>query len=512
MNEGFKETSIMEGFKMKLQILGAITLAGACYATAAVSSPKEYLVKLAPGAVENYSIMSGLAQQAGKTENLGNDWVKVTDNKGTMTLQSLQQNNSWVEYVQPNYKIKLIEDYRSKDPVLLTKVVRLLLEAPGTEKKKDNPAIPATPQPTFGDDPLFNKQWGMIDNHIKEAWHMVNPGAGFRFGDSGRPMIVAVIDTGVDYTHEDLIPNMWRNPGETGTDAKGQNKETNSIDDDGNGYVDDVVGWDFASNDNKPYDLSVEPIELLMGGGNPGHGTHCAGNVAAAANNGKGIAGVAPNVKIMALRFLTEKGGGTTADAMKAIKYAVDNGALVTSNSWGSEGEDPKEDTENKALRDMIKYAEDKGTLFIAAAGNGHSGAGYDNDTDAKPGYPASYDHESIVSVAAIDNNNQLGPFSNWGARTVDLGAPGVKVFSTTVGSNYSDTVIDLMGFTAYWDGTSMATPHVAGAAALYWSAHPEKDWRQVKSALLQSTFPVPALNGKVTTNGKLDVLRLMQK
>jgi subtilisin family serine protease len=493
---------------MKKQILGAITLVAAFYAASATAGPKEYLVKLAPGAVGNFSIMNSLARQGGKTEHLFNDWVKVTDTKGTMDIKALEQNNTWVEYVQPNYKIKLIEDYRSKDQALINKVAKLMLEQPpSAEQKKDNPVIPVAPAPTIGDDPLYNHQWGMIDNHVKEAWNTA-----MNFSPlNAKPFIVAVIDTGVDYTHEDLLPNMWRNEGETGTDAQGQNKESNGVDDDGNGYVDDILGWDFISNDNKPYDLAVEPLELLMGGGNPGHGTHCAGNVAAAANNGKGVVGVAPNVKIMALRFLGQKGGGTTDDAIKAIKYAVDNGALITSNSWGSEGEDPNEGAANKALRDAIQYAQDKGTLFIAAAGNGHQGAGYDNDSDAKPGYPASYDHDTIISVAAIDDKDQLGPFSNWGARTVDLGAPGVKVFSTTVGNQYSDTVIDMMGFTAYWDGTSMATPHVSGAAALYWSAHPEKDWSQVKAAVLNTVKLIPALKGKTVTGGKLDVLKLMQ-
>jgi thermitase len=495
---------------MKRQILGAITLVVASYASAATASPKEYLVKLAPGATENYSIMSDLARQAGSTEILFESWVKVTDTKGNMDVQSLATNNSWVEYVQPNYRVKLIENYRSKDQNVLKKAAAMLLEEPGADKKRpDNLPIPAVPAPTQGDDPLYSKQWGMIDNHVKDAWKSVplySPLA-------AREVIVAVLDTGVDYTHEDLLPNMWRNPGETGTDAQGKNKETNGVDDDNNGYVDDVVGWDFAANDSKPYDLYKEGLELLVGGGNPGHGTHCAGNVAAAAGNGKGIVGVAPNVKIMALRFLSEKGAGTTDDAIKAIKYAVDNGAIVTSNSWGSEGEDPKEGQTNQALRDMIKYAQDKGVLFIAAAGNGHQGVGYDNDTDPNPGYPASYDNENIISVAALDNQDQLGAFSNWGARTVDLGAPGVKVFSTVPSSvKYSDTVIDTFGITAYWDGTSMATPHVSGAAALYWSAHPEKDWSQVKAAIFQSVKQIPALKGKTVTGGKLDVLNLMKQ
>ena len=215
--------------------------------------------------------------------------------------------------------------------------------------------------------------------------------------------------------------------------------------------------------------------------------------------------------KIMALRFLTEKGEGTTADAVKAIDYAVKMGAQVLSNSWGGEGEDPAEAKQNQALKDSITAAQNAGVLFIAAAGNGHSGVGYDNDTDAKPGYPASYDHENIISVAAIDSTNALGGFSNWGVRSVDIAAPGVKVFSTTVGGKYSDTVIDLMGITATWDGTSMACPHVAGAAALYWSAHPHASWREVKKAILDSAVAVPALQGKILTGGKLNAQSLMK-
>lgn len=474
--------------------------------TANSKSAKEYLVKLAPGAANDFATFNQLARTAGKAEVLIGDWVKITDTHGTMDLQVFAANNDAIEYIQPNYKIKLIENYQTNDQAVLNAISAYQLDNPSAGKKTDNPAIPAEPKLGTGEDSLFNNQWGMIDNHVKEAWKLANSPA------DAKPMIVAVIDTGVDYTHEDLLPNMWRNAGETGVDASGTNKESNGIDDDNNGYIDDVVGWDFVSNDNKPYDLAVEPIDLLKGGGNPGHGTHCAGNVAAAVNNGKGIVGVAPNAKIMALRFISEKGAGTTADAIKAIKYAVDNGALITSNSWGSEGEDPNEKEANQALRDAIQYAENKGTLFIAAAGNGHSGVGYNNDSDANPAYPSSYTHESIISVAAIDVENKLGGFSNWGPRSVDLGAPGVKVFSTTVGGKYSDKVIDIMGITAYWDGTSMATPHVAGAAALYWSAHPEKSWQQVKAAILQSVTPISALKGATTSGGKLNVLGLMQQ
>ena len=470
--------------KMALYVASAIV--ALTMSAQAQHKTQDMLIKLAPGFVD-FEISGA------KTERLTDEWVRVQLPKH-MSLHSLMKNPS-IEAIQPNYKITLPEDFSIQDPLRKAALAKMLRRNPQFNMMaiQDNPAIPNAPQPTTGADPLFSKQWGMLNIGVEEAWKVTK----------GSPeMIVAVIDTGVDYTHEDLLPNLWRNEKEI---------PNNGIDDDNNGYIDDVIGWDFVSNDNKPYDLYMSPLDILFKGGNPGHGTHCAGNVAARGDNGKGIAGVAPNVKIMSLRFISEKGQGTTADAIKAIKYAVDNGAKVLSNSWGSEGEDPSEGNENKALRDAIQYAQDKGVLFIAAAGNGHKGVGYDNDTDKLPAYPASYPNENIVSVAAINSSDQLGGFSNWGLRSVDIAAPGVAVFSTTVGSNYSDTVIDKFGFKATWDGTSMATPHVAGAAALYWSAHPEKTWQDVKAALLGSAKKVNALNNKVVSGGKLDVGALLK-
>jgi thermitase len=371
----------------------------------------------------------------------------------------------------------------------------------GQAPKKDNPDFPSAGSGGSGADPLYSKQWGMNQNKVRDSWQK---------GRGDEHMIVAVLDTGVDYTHEDLVDNMWHNPGETGQDAQGKDKASNGKDDDNNGYIDDVIGWDFAAKDNKPFDLSMSFTEIISTGGNPGHGTHCAGNVAARADNGKGIVGVAPNIKIMALRFISEKGQGTTADAVLAIKYAVDNGAKVMSNSWGSEGDDGGADS--AALKEAIQYAQTKGALFIAAAGNGHQGAGYDNDTDSAPGIPASYNHDIIVSVAAIDENGAMGPFSNWGKKSVDLAAPGVKVFSTVPGNQYQDALGNFMGQQINWDGTSMATPHVAGAAALYWSANPNKTWQEVKAALMSSVKKTQLLGSKTVSGGQLDVGNLMSQ
>ncbi|MCJ8277797.1 MAG: S8 family serine peptidase, partial [Bdellovibrionales bacterium] len=251
-------------------------------------------------------------------------------------------------------------------------------------------------------------------------------------------------------------------------------------------------------------------FEVLFGG-HPGHGTHVAGCVAARADNGKGIVGVAPNVKIMAMRFLTEDGQGTLEGAIDSIKYASDMGAQILNNSWGSEG-DGGDAATSKALTDAIQYSQDAGALFVASAGNGRQGVGYDNDSDSKPAFPASYPNDNILSVAALDSSDQLGSFSNWGRNTVDIGAPGVKVYSTVPDNVYQDTVIDIPGFiTATWDGTSMASPHVAGAAALYLSKNPNADWRELKQVIMDTATPIPAMNGKAVSNGKLNVKALMQ-
>lgn len=484
------------------------------------SADREMLVKVKSPTLFAQNL-SDFQSQNSKTEieiisqDDSGGWIRLatpSTQQTTKLITALKQDTfmgSEILYVQPNYRIYLhgfpgiktigkekiaaavsADRLRSSD----LKMDRLRSsDLKTTAMPPDNPPIPAAPGATTGIDPMINSQWGMLDIGALSVWktHLGSP-----------EMIVAVIDTGVDYTHEDLLPNLWRNTKEI---------PNNNIDDDQNGYVDDVVGWDFVSNDNKPFDLAVEPLKLLAGGGNPGHGTHCAGNVAARGNNGKGISGVAPNVKIMSLRFISEEGFGTTAGAIKAIRYAVDNGAQITSNSWGSEGEDPSNGEENRALREAIQYSQDKNSLFVAAAGNGHKGKGYDNDTDAKPAYPASYPHDIILSVAAINSRNTLGGFSNWGLRSVDIAAPGVAVYSTTVGGLYSDKVIDLPAIEVTWDGTSMATPHVAGAAALYWSAHPNLSALQVKQAIIQSAEPVSLYQNKLVSGGKLSLTNLFR-
>lgn len=476
---------------------------------ASASQETDVLIKLKSST--NKSEFSTKLIKAGATvDRLGGEWLRVQSHASPLDLKALRSARE-VAFVQPNFKLSIYKNPTLANAEVLAKAEALFSNLAGNKKlNPDNPEILAPQTQATGKDPMLARQWGMLDIGAPEAWKVTK----------GNPkMVVAVIDTGVDYTHPDLVNNMWRNPGEMGKDANGNDKATNGVDDDKNGYIDDQIGWDFVSGDNTPYDLASNSVLDLLTGTNPGHGTHCAGNVAARSDNAAGISGVAPRVSLMALRFLSEKGSGTTADAVKAIRYAVDNGARVLSNSWGSEGEDTENPEENEALKEAIRYAEKKDVLFIAAAGNGRAAspmeapAGYDNDSDPKPAYPASYDMDNIISVAAIDATGELGSFSNYGLETVDLGAPGVRIFSTTVTGKYNDTVINIPGLIeATWDGTSMATPHVAGAAALYWSKNPKKTSAEVKAALLKSTTPTSFLKGKVLTGGKLNVAELIKQ
>jgi subtilisin family serine protease len=288
-----------------------------------------------------------------------------------------------------------------------------------------------------------------------------------------REVVVAVIDTGVDFSHPDLggsrtaaNPLMWTNPGETGGA-----KPTNGIDDDGNGYVDDWRGWDFVNDDNDPLD-------------DEGHGTHVTGTIAANGGNGIGVAGVAWNTRIMALKFLDAYGGGTEADAAEAIAYAAVMGADVLNNSWGG-GE------ESQTLLDAIERTDAAGALFAAAAGNDN----YDNDE--VDSFPADYEVPNVVSVAGTSQTDERAWFTNTGRQTVDLGAPGENVYST---------LAQVMGYGYdHWDGTSMATPHVVGAAALARSAFPASTGAGVKALLLRTVDPRPDLAAHTSTGGRLN-------
>ncbi|MBM4130385.1 hypothetical protein FJ250_05070, partial [bacterium] len=315
-------------------------------------------------------------------------------------------------------------------------------------------------------DARFGELWGLhnlgqsggtadADVDAPEAWDSET-------GSSD--VIVAVIDTGVDYAHPDLAANRWVNTGEMAG---------NGVDDDHNGFIDDVHGYDFVNNDGNPMD-------------DHSHGTHCAGTIGAVGNNGIGVAGVCWQVRIMAVKFLDAGGGGTTDAAIASVEYAVQMGADILSNSWGGGGY-------SEALRDAIVAAETAGILFVAAAGNSAS------NNDTYPHYPASYDVGNIVSVAATDRNDALADFSCWGPLSVDLAAPGVDVFSTMPSAYYD-----------YKSGTSMACPHVSGALALIKARFPGISGASARTLLLNTVNAVPGLAGVVATGGRLNVAAVM--
>ena len=403
-----------------------------------------------------------------------------------------------VLFMEPNSHLRALDSAGGAD---MGKSPHDRAKGPMISKLFDNPPIPkvAAASAVGAGNPFLPQQWGMIDIGAEAGWAK----------GGGRGIVVAVIDSGVDYTHEDLRENIWRNPGESGVDEAGRDRSSNLIDDDANGYVDDVIGWDFRDNDNQPYDVIVPGAGPLLGW-NAGHGTHCAGTIAAVGDNGIGISGVAPHAQIMPLRFM---GAGNTGDldaAIGAINYAVANGARVISNSWGDDG-DPDDLTTHVALREAIQNAEAHGVLFIGVSGNGNKeGVGFDNDNSPEASIPGSFGYSNVISVAALDKDDQLAPFSNWGLNTVDLGAPGVRIFSTVPFSKYSKRRYKFAGMSETWDGTSMACPFVAGAAAVYWSAHPNASYLDVKKAILSSVVPIPSLAGKTVSGGKLNIKNLM--
>jgi subtilisin family serine protease len=318
-------------------------------------------------------------------------------------------------------------------------------------------------------DPGFTSQWSLAnsasggygvvgaDIHATQAWDVTT---------GSRSVVVGVIDSGIDLTHPDLAANIWTNPGEIAG---------NGFDDDHNGFVDDVHGWNFVTNTNDVQD-------------GYGHGTHVSGIIGAVGNNGVGVSGINWQVSILPLKFQDDSGLGNTGGAIAALNYATmmrrDYGIniVVTSNSWGNTV------GLSEMLRDAIRAHGEAGITFVAAAGN--SGV----DCDASPRYPACFDLPNVISVAATDRYDRLASFSNYGAASIDLGAPGVSIYSTRPNGSYGSM-----------SGTSQAAPQVAGVVALLAAARPGITVAQVRAAILGSVDPLPALAGKTASGGRLN-------
>ncbi len=305
-------------------------------------------------------------------------------------------------------------------------------------------------------DPSFGSLWGLSNNGSQGGIVTADISAdqAWDYGTS-TTVVTAVIDTGVDYRHQDLAANIWSNSHEIAG---------NGIDDDRNGYVDDTRGWDFANNDNDPMDDN-------------GHGTHVAGTIGAVGNNGVGVTGVAWSALIMPLKFLDKSGSGALSSAIEAINYARVNGAKVINASWGGGGF-------SSALQSAITQYQNAGGIFVAAAGNENS------NNVTVPSYPANY--PGVISVGASTRSDTLASFSNFGTN-VQIVAPGQSILSTLPGNAYGTL-----------SGTSMATPHVAGAIALLWGQNPTRTAAQITDAIFANTDNV--LRGTQSKYGRLNL------
>jgi subtilisin family serine protease len=389
--------------------------------------------------------------------------------------------NDRVEDIYENVKgYAVIED---EDGLDAEEVVNEYLTQPEVEYAERNFVIEAEPEipveehdalnqpPAAGpNDPLLGEQWALINTGQREgkahadisalqAWQQKTTGS--------ESIVVAVLDSGVDYTHPDLLNNIWIRPASLAP-----------YNDEQLGEIDDEHGYNAVDNTGDPMDDN-------------GHGTHCAGIIGAEGNNGVGISGVNWKVQIMPLKFMNAGGSGTTKDAIEAINYVIERkqagvNVRVISASWGST-------MRSRGLEDAIRKAGEAGILFVAAAGN----ASVSNDRT--PHYPSSYPLPNVLSIAALDRRDQLASFSNYGPKSVHIAAPGREILSTWLEGEFKEA-----------SGTSMATPVVAGVAALVLSVEPKLSVEELRERLLKSVDPLDALQGKIQTGGRINAARAL--
>jgi len=425
-------------------------------------------------AVAEFSAVVG---ELAVVEDSGARNILVTTDPESLTEDAGSRNEDREEGVQGEESGEIVRLSRRDDACLrfdrarrsAIAAARRLDELPALSLRR---AITCTPNvviravATRPNDPRFGELWGLnssADNDIDapEGWDITTGSA---------DVVIAVVDTGVDYNHPDLALNMWQNPGEVAGDG---------IDNDRNGIVDDVYGYNALAESGNPMDDN-------------NHGTHCAGTIAGRGNDAIGVAGVSWNGKIMAVKFLGSSGSGSLYDSMQAVDYVTGMrlrgiNVRVSSNSWGCEG------CYYSPLLDAIRRARDAGLFFVAAAGNNSA------DTDTRVFYPAGFDVSNVIAVGASDINGDRAHFSNYGAKTVDLFAPGLSILSTIAGGGY-----------ASFSGTSMAAPHVAGALALLLSRYPAISIDQGIQHLLNTTRARPGLTGRARY-GLLNIFNLLR-
>jgi subtilisin family serine protease len=421
-------------------------------------------------------IFAAALMLAASVATAGEYIVKFKGIASQKKLSALESNNAALKTVIPQLNMAVVatSQLQTADDIQLAMgddveyvakngSVKLFAEKPKKDKWLDE----------------VNMLWGMQAINLADAYTITK---------GSKDIIVAVTDTGAWMRHSELNQNIWVNKGETGKDANGKDKSKNKKDDDGNGFVDDVNGFNFETDTSDPTDSHY-------------HGTHVSGTIGGVGGNGS-IVGVAGQVSLMELKFIGGGGEGSDEDAIQSIVYAADNGARIINASWG-------DDVPNPALYDAIKYAQSKGVLFVAAAGNDG------RDHDKQPNYPSGYDLDNIIVVGAAGSaDGQLAGFSNYGAKSVNIAAPGDNIYSS-FNPMYSTLYCGsggLMHFYCLLSGTSMAAPHVAGALAMIYSVNPKLTYLQAKEILLSTAAPKKKLAGKVSTGAMLDVGAAVRK
>jgi subtilisin family serine protease len=410
-------------------------------AEARILSRPEVLVKFKPG-VSRETIDELTARFNDRVEDSiesdpGLESIDDLDDANADATAAMYSTLPEVEFAEPNYAIEL-------DAVEL--------------------ALP----PIVPSDPRFDEQWALANSGQRGGKQGADISAmhAWLTTTGSDKVVVAVLDSGVDYRHDDLAPNMWKRPASV---APYQDAQL--------GTIDDEDGFNAIDNESDPMDEN-------------GHGTHCAGIIGAEGGNNIGITGVNWKVRIMPLKFMNAGGFGTTKDAIEAINYVIDRkkagvNVRIISASWGGT-------QRSRALEEVIRKAYENDILFVAAAGNSSV------NNDRNPHFPSSY--PNVLSVAALDRNDQLASFSNYGVKSVAIAAPGVDILSTWLGNEYEEK-----------SGTSMATPVVAGVAALIVANNPRVSVDELKKRLLASSDPIVALNGKVATGGRVNAAKALR-